>query len=158
MNRKLIAAIAVLFFSTMVMAQSSQTNDASILPTVKYFENKEGAIRGYDPVAYFNEGKAVKGDPQFTYSWSGSNWYFKDEANKKAFISTPVKYAPQYGGFCAYGTSENHLSPTEAKAFTIVNEKLYLNYSSKVKELWQKDIDKRIEKANAYWPVLVAQQ
>ena len=158
MNTKLIAAIAVLFFSTMVMAQTNQPNDPSILPTIKYFENKDGAIRGYDPVAYFTEGKAVKGDPQFTYSWSGSNWYFKDEVNKQAFILSPAKYAPQYGGYCAYGTSENHLSPTDPNAFTVVDNKLYLNYSNKVKELWQKDINKRIEKANVYWPVLLAQQ
>ena len=61
---------------------------------------------------------------------------------------------PQFGGFCAYGTSENHLSPTDPAAFTIVNNKLYLNYNSKVKEMWLKDSSLRIKKADAFWAAL----
>lgn len=154
MYKQFLAAMLSLFFSAITMAQS----DAKpIKAEIKYYENKEGAIRGYDPVAYFNESKAVKGNVQFQYEWSGSNWYFKDSANRDAFILSPEKYAPQFGGFCAYGTSENHLSPTDPAAFTIVNNKLYLNYNSKVKEMWVKDSSLCIKKADAFWPALNTQ-
>ncbi len=119
-----------------------------------YFVSNEGAIRGYDPVAYFKENKAVKGNKSFSCQWSGANWYFKDQANLDVFKSFPEKYAPQFGGYCAYGVSENHKSPTDPLAFTIVNDKLYLNYNAKVKAFWVKGMDERIGKGNLLWPVL----
>ena len=70
--------------------------------------------------------------------------------------ANPEKFAPQFGGYCAYGLSENHKSPTEPEAFTIVDDKLYLNYNLKVKELWKKDIPGRIKKANDFWPALMS--
>ncbi|MBC7936521.1 MAG: YHS domain-containing protein [Rhizobacter sp.] len=132
----------------------SQSASTVVPATVKYFTNKEGAIRGYDAVAYFTEGKAVKGNQPFIYNWNGSDWLFSSQANLDLFKADPVKYAPQFGGYCAYGVSENHQSPTDPAAFTIVEEKLYLNYSSKVKELWMKNRDERIKQANIYWPQL----
>jgi len=112
------------------------------------------AIRGYDPVAYFSENKPVEGSPDFSLTWQGSAWRFKDHRNLELFRQNPEKYAPQYGGYCAYGVSEDHKSPTEPAAFTIVNDKLYLNYSLKVKELWTKNRDERIVKADDLWTVL----
>lgn len=109
------------------------------------------AIRGYDPVAYFTDGKPVQGLPAFTYSWQGAEWRFKDKANLDLFKANPEKYAPQFGGYCAYGVSENHKSPTEPDAFTIVDDKLYLNYNLKVKEIWSRNRDERIVKANINW-------
>lgn len=118
------------------------------------FKTDGVAIRGYDPVAYFNDSAPVMGSKEFTYTWQGAVWQFKNEANRMAFKANPEKYAPQFGGFCAYGASENHKSPTEPDAFTIVNDKLYLNYNIKVKQLWLKDRDVRIEKAVANWATL----
>lgn len=119
------------------------------------FSSTDGvAIKGYDPVAYFTEGKAVKGNDNFSFQWSGSQWKFSSQANLNMFTSDPAKYAPQYGGFCAYGCSENHKSPTDPNAFTIVNKKLYLNYNLKVKELWITDTTSRIKAADAYWKSL----
>lgn len=147
--KKMFMTIACAFFIGAGFAQSA----AAPAPAA-YFENKEGAIRGYDPVAYFTYGKAVKGNTQLTCSWSGSNWYFDSQKNLDAFKADPEKYAPQFGGYCAYGVSENHKSPTDPQAFTIVDGKLYLNYSPKVKELWMKNRDERIKQANSYWPLL----
>jgi YHS domain-containing protein len=102
---------------------------------------KDGiAIRGYDPVAYFKQSKPVKGQETISYDWNGVKWLFSSEENKEDFKANPEKFAPQFGGYCAYGLSENHKSPTEPEAFTIVDDKLYLNYNLKVKELWKKDI------------------
>lgn len=139
--------LAMAFISISAVSQTS-TNPPS------YFANKEGAIRGFDPVAYFTEQKAVKGSTEFSYVWNGVTWYFTSDSNKKSFVENPEKYAPQFGGYCAYGVSEDHKSPTDPLAFTIVNNKLYLNYSNKVKELWMKQQPQRIEKANELWPAL----
>lgn len=112
------------------------------------------AINGYDAVAYFTESKPVEGKNDFSFDWNEAKWLFSSQVNLDAFKANPTKYAPQYGGFCAYGVSENHKSPTDPNAWTIVDDKLYLNYSKKVKELWSKDMPNRIQKANEFWPSL----
>ena len=127
----------------------------SIGQIANFFSNNKGAaIKGFDPVAYFQENKAIEGENTISYKWSGSIWKFTSEENLEKFKIQPEKYAPQYGGFCAYGASENHLSPTDPEAFTIVDSKLYLNYNKKVKELWIKNTEQRIQKANEYWLTL----
>ena len=120
----------------------------------EYFSSDGIAIRGYDPVAYFKESTPVMGSKDFSYTWQGVQWNFKDTGNLGLFKANPEKYAPQFGGYCAYGVSENHKSPTEPAAFTIVDDKLYLNYSLKVKEIWVKDTRGRIEKGKTYWASL----
>lgn len=116
---------------------------------------KDGAaIRGYDPVAYFKEAKPVKGNENLGYQWNEATWLFSSKANLDSFKLNPQKYAPQFGGYCAYGVSENHKAPTDPEAWTIVNDKLYLNYNPKVQTYWNKDRDKRIADANKNWLLL----
>ncbi len=110
------------------------------------------AIRGYDPVAYFAQSKAAKGNEKFVYQWNNANWYFASSENLELFKANPEKYAPQYGGYCAYGLSNGYKAPTSADAWTIDNGKLYLNYNLKVREDWNKDRQQRIEKADKNWP------
>lgn len=127
----------------------------SIFAQEKTIYQKNGvAINGYDPVAYFTDNMPVKGKETFSFDWNGAKWQFSSDTNLNLFKANPEKYAPQYGGFCAYGVSENHKSPTDPSAWTIVDEKLYLNYNPKVKELWTKDIPSRIKKANDYWVLI----
>jgi YHS domain-containing protein len=118
------------------------------------FNPSEKAIRGYDPVAYFTEGKSVKGNDNLTYHWKDANWYFSSAQNLNSFTKNPEKYAPQYGGYCAYGMSEGHKAPTDPDAWTIVDGKLYLNYSKDVKTKWIKNEKERIDKADKNWPQL----
>ncbi len=114
---------------------------------------KDGyAIRGYDAVAYFTESKSVKGSEQFSVSWNSATWLFSNDKNKESFKMNPEKYAPQYGGYCAYGLSRGYKATTEADAFTIVNGKLYLNYNLDVRSEWNKDQKGYIEKADKNWP------
>jgi YHS domain-containing protein len=120
-------------------------------PTNPYYQEKGIAIKGYDPVSYFTVQKAIAGDPAITFSWKGAQWQFSSIENLELFKKQPEKYAPQFGGYCAYGVSENHKSPTDPNAWTVVGEKLYLNYNLKVKELWSKDIPGRIQKADSNW-------
>jgi YHS domain-containing protein len=110
------------------------------------------AIKGYDAVAFFTERKPVVGNNGLSYSWKGAEWLFSSKENLESFSSDPEKYAPQYGGYCAYGTANGHKAPTETDTWTIVDDKLYFNYSSKVKEMWLKDQKALIEKADKNWP------
>jgi hypothetical protein len=119
-----------------------------------YFAKDSLAILGYDPVAYFTDNKAVKGDPGISYRWQDVTWLFSNVEHKTAFVSAPEKFAPQFGGFCAYGASEQHLSPTDPEAWTIHQHRLYLNYNKKVKNLWLPDTTKRIPAAEAYWKTI----
>lgn len=135
--------LVIILLTLSVTYSSAQTSN--------YFSLDGVAIRGYDPVAYFKENTPVEGSKQFSYSWEGTEWHFKNQENLNAFKSNPEKYAPQFGGYCAYGVSEDHKSPTEPAAFTIINDNLYLNYNQQVKKLWMKDTKARIEKAESNW-------
>ena len=115
------------------------------------------AIKGYDAVAFFVQGRPVAGTNSFSYSWKGAEWFFSSKDNLESFSSDPEKYAPQYGGYCAYGTANGHKAPTETDTWTIVDKKLYFNYSSKVKEMWLKNQKALIEKANKNWPSVKVQ-
>ncbi|MEW5975994.1 MAG: YHS domain-containing (seleno)protein [Acidobacteriota bacterium] len=115
-------------------------------------DSKNVALKGHDPVAYFSEGKPVKGQSQYQHEWMGAKWFFSSAENRDAFAANPEKYAPQYGGYCAYGVSEGHKAPIDPAAWSIVDGKLYLNYSLDVRKSWQKDIPGRIAKANEHWP------
>ncbi|MDE2924644.1 MAG: YHS domain protein [Acidobacteriota bacterium] len=113
------------------------------------------AIRGYDPVAYFTEGKAVKGEKDFTLGWQGADWRFANADNRDLFSEDPEKYAPQYGGYCAWAVSRNYTAPTDPDAFTLVDGKLYLNYNKRVMRQWLEDRDRNIEQADENWPAVL---
>lgn len=115
------------------------------------FSTSEGAIRGYDPVAYHLEGKPVPGSSEFVHDWNGASWRFASAANRDAFAAEPERYAPQYGGFCAYGTSRGYKVSTQPEAFAIVDGKLYLNYSKPVQVTWDKDRPGHIRTADDNW-------
>ena len=118
------------------------------------FSTKDGAIRGYDPVAYFRDGKPVKGSPQFMHEWMGTQWRFANAANRDAFAAEPSKYAPQYGGYCAWAVSQGYTAEIDPDAWTIKDGKLYLNYSKSVQATWAKDIPGNIAKGDRNWPEL----
>jgi YHS domain-containing protein len=140
--KKSIAIVSLLISSTL-FAQKAEV-----------FQFSNQAIRGYDPVAYFLDGKAVKGDKNFKFHWKDADWYFSSKQNLNLFTKNPEQYAPQYGGYCAYGMSEGHKAPTDPDAWTIVDGKLYLNYSQDVRTDWRKSEKERIDKANKNWPQL----
>lgn len=116
------------------------------------FATSDGAIRGYDPVAYFTEGKPTKGNNDYTFEWMGEKFKFASAENLALFEADPEKYAPQYGGYCAYAVSEGYTASTVAEAWTVVDDKLYLNYSLGVRSRWAKNIPSRIDAANENWP------
>lgn len=113
------------------------------------------AIKGYDPVAYFTENAAVKGDRDYTYHWNGADWRFSSKQNLDLFVANPTQYAPQYGGYCAWAVSKGYTAKIDPEAWNIVEGKLYLNYSQSVKQTWQQDISGNIAKGDASWPTLL---
>ncbi len=116
------------------------------------FSTDGKAIRGYDPVAFFKQSMPVKGADSLAYTWKDTQWLFSSKENLESFKANPEQYSPQYGGYCAYGTSAGHKSPTQTDTWTIVDNKLYFNYNSKVKDMWMKDQKALIEKADQQWP------
>ena len=112
------------------------------------------AIKGYDPVAYFVDGRAVLGVPTFAHRWQDAEWRFASAANRDLFAADPAKYAPQYGGFCAYAASKGAIADTDPTAFGVVGDKLYLNFSHQALGLWRQDVPGNIGKADANWPSL----
>lgn len=139
--KKILLSIGVILF--VCFAASAQQNEI--------FVKDNAAINGYDAVAYFKEGKPVKGSTGFTVVYKGANWLFANKANADLFKATPEKYEPQYGGYCAYGCSQGHKAKTSPDAWTIVDGKLYLNYNNDVKAIWSKDQQGYIKKADTNW-------
>jgi YHS domain-containing protein len=113
------------------------------------------AIQGYDPVAFFTQGKPVKGDAKFQSSYKGAVYYFASADDKAAFEGNPAKYEPQFGGFCAYGVSQGHLAPVKIEATQIVNGRLLMQYDLDVKKEFNKDQAGNLAKADKNWPGLV---
>jgi YHS domain-containing protein len=116
------------------------------------FIHSDAAIGGYDPVAYFTEGKPVKGDKNFSYSWQDADWYFSSAQNLESFKASPEKYAPQYGGYCAFGMANGYKAKTEPDAWSIVDDKLYLNYNTEVRNMWKQKQKEHIGTADKNWP------
>ena len=112
------------------------------------------AINGYDPVGYFTEGKPITGTEEHTSQWNGVTWRFSSASNKSSFDANPEKYAPQYGGYCAYAVAKNAKAKTVPEAFSIVGDKLYLNFSLGVRSRWEADTNGYIKQADANWPGL----
>ena len=116
------------------------------------------AIRGYDTVAYFTDGKPVKGEEQYSTEWTGAKWLFASQEHLDLFNADPEQYAPQYGGYCAYGVAQDNLVKIEPDLWTIVDGKLYLNYDEKFNNEWKKDIPGYIKTADAEFPKLLEEK
>lgn len=110
------------------------------------------AVSGYDPVAYFREGKPVEGSSAFEAEHEGYTYRFSNQANLDDFNADPAAFAPQYGGYCAWAVSQGYTASADPDNWTIVDGKLYLNYNDDVQSTWETDIPGFIEKADGNWP------
>jgi YHS domain-containing protein len=109
------------------------------------------AIKGYDPVAYFTENKAIKGSDEFTHRWLGATWNFASAEHMEMFKADPINYLPQYGGYCAASMKDSATYEADPEAWRIVDGMLYLNYSTRLMTKWAKDIPGNISVANEKW-------
>ncbi|MCH7816224.1 MAG: YHS domain-containing protein [Proteobacteria bacterium] len=115
-----------------------------------FFSSK--AIRGYDVVAYFTEGMPVEGSNQFSFDYMGAQWKFSSQQHLDMFRVDPEMYAPQYGGYCAYAMANGDTASAEPDLWTIVEGKLYLNYSRRINARWKEDRANYIQQADIIWP------
>lgn len=139
-----LARLALLLWITLAAGPRAWAGD--------YFEKGGVAIRGYDPVAYFTIGKPVKGTAAHRFEYRGSVFLLSSAAHRAAFARDPEKYAPQYGGYCAFGVAGGYKAAIDPAAFSIVDGKLYLNYNRDVQKQWAKDAAGFIGKADRAWP------
>jgi len=109
------------------------------------------AVKGTDVVAYFTDAKPEKGLPEFSYKWMGTTWQFANANHLELFKANPEKYAPQYGGYCAYAVSKNETASITPKNWKIVDGKLYLNHLF-AQTPWEKNIPENIQKGDKNWP------
>lgn len=135
----------------MLMSAFAATPALAGKPEV-FKDAKQVAINGYDPVAYFTMEKPVAGTAEHDSMYMGATFLFASAENKALFDADPTRYAPQYGGYCAYAVSKGYTAKTDPDAWSIVDGKLYLNYSRAVRSLWSVNIPANIEKADANWP------
>ncbi|MBU2644003.1 YHS domain-containing protein [bacterium] len=113
------------------------------------------AVGGYDTVAYFTEGRPVKGLKAFKTKYKGANWYFSSRENLETFQDNPTRYAPQYGGYCAWAVANGDTAKGDPLQWTIHNNKLYLNYNEEIKNKWLDNIETFITRGDANWPGVI---
>ncbi len=141
MKNTLLLVVA-LFLAPGVFAQTE---------TKAVYATQAGAIKGYDPVAYFTQNKPVKGKTDISFDWNGTVWHFASAEHRDLFKQSPEKYAPQYGGWCAYGWAQGYPAKIEPEAWSIVDGKLYLNYNLSVQTDWNKKQSAYIQTADKNW-------
>ena len=128
------------------------------LPITPVNTSSEGAVKGYDPIGYFTEKRPVKGVAEFEYVWNGTKWRFASAEHRAMFKIDPDKYAPKYGGYCAYAVSQGKIADIDPEAWTIFEGRLYLNLNKDVQRLWEKDMKEYIRKAEVNWPRMISKK
>lgn len=113
------------------------------------------AIQGYDPVAYFNQSKPVEGSAQFSHEWNDAVWHFANAENLAAFQAEPERYAPQFGGYCAFAVANGYTARTDPAAWHIEDGKLYLNFDNATRDQWLAARTELIPNAHANWPRVI---
>ncbi len=143
--RVIVMTLALLFSGWVAAADQIYTG---------FFSNK--ALGGFDTVAFFTDGKPVKGQSEFKTEYKGATWLFSSQQHLDLFNADPEKYAPQYGGYCAWAVgAKNDLAPGDPKYWHIVDNKLYLNYNQSVQNDWLEDVGGFIASGDKNWPGLV---
>ncbi len=142
----LFAAVAIVLATALGGAQAAQ--EVNI--------NDGYAVHGYDVVAYFTVGQPTVGNDRYTADYHGATYRFASAAHRDTFAADPAKYAPQYGGFCAFGTSVGRKFDGDPHAWRIVDGKLYLNLNKKVQARWLQDPEGYIRGADHNWPIIAS--
>lgn len=141
----------ILMIASLVLAAAALQAQAAEPPVFTGIV-KGVAVGGYDAVAYFVDGKPVKGRQDIALEHGGATWRFATAANRDTFKAEPAKYVPQYGGYCAWAVSQGYTAKGDPNAWTVAGGKLYLNYDKSVQSTWEKDIPGHVGKADVNWP------
>ena len=143
-----IASFSVLFLtlSTNVLAGED--------PIYTSFLSNE-AVGGFDVVTYFESDGPQEGKDKYSYDYLGAEWLFVSQENLEKFKQNPEKYAPQYGGYCAYAAALGSTAKGEPDQWHIHENKLYLNYDANIKDRWVRDKENYIVQGDANWPKIL---
>jgi hypothetical protein len=114
------------------------------------------ALQGFDPVAYWTSGQPTPGSPSFEHRWNNAVWRFATTENREQFAKDPARYAPEFGGYCAYAVSRGYTADIDPNAWRIVDGRLYLNYSKRVQKRWEEDVPGNIAKGRQNWAGVLA--
>ena len=154
-----IAAVALFALAPLTLQGQETTKDGQAMAGMgKRLVNVDGdnvAIKGYDPVAYFQQQKPVKGSSAHQVTFGGSIFYFASPENQKLFEQDPAKYAPQFGGFCGWAASQNYVYPADPEIWQIQDGRLILNAAKSAQEKYNADPAGNLVKADRNWPGLV---
>nr|WP_297348045.1 YHS domain-containing (seleno)protein [uncultured Glaciecola sp.] len=151
---KLLTAAALVMAFTVSSCGLIPSQAESSINAINVDESRL-AIKGYDPVAYFTEAKPVLGSSQFTAEHFGATYHFSSAQHQSLFQGNPNKYAPQYGGYCAFGVSKEYKFDIDPEAWAVVDDKLYLNLNKKVQARWLPNQDELIVDADTIWTQIV---
>jgi YHS domain-containing protein len=155
LNRRATALLATAALAAAAGPAHAAEPPINTLKNSLFGGRTDTAINGYDTVAYFTDNKPVKGQDAYVQTWMGAKWRFASQAHLDLFKAAPEKYAPQFGGYCAYGVTQDHLVKVEPEQFTIRDGKLYLNYDAGVQAIWAKDPAGYIKTAEAKFQTLL---
>jgi YHS domain-containing protein len=148
--RTLSVSLALAVFG---IAGAAAFSAAHAQPKPATFAKRGIAVGGYDVTSYFvGNGAPVKGSAQFAATYQGATYHFANAANRDAFRATPARYAPQYGGYCAWAVSQGYTAPGRPQFYRVVDGKLYLNFNGSVQTKWEKNIPGFIRDATKNWP------
>ena len=147
---RMLSGVSVgLFFATVVVLPASAGDFESV--------NKDSssvAIEGYDSVAYFTMSRPVEGKGEFKHVWRDAEWRFSSAEHRDMFAGDPERYAPRYGGYCAFGMAMGYVVRIDPEAWVIVEDKLYLNYDEGFAEDFENNAPKEIARADENWEKL----
>jgi YHS domain-containing protein len=149
--RKLLAA-AVLALTTLLAAEPAHAEQAPVHTALF----SRVAVDGYDPVAYFTDGRPVRGATQHRITHQGYEYRFASAEHLATFRANPARYLPQYGGYCAWAVSNGYTAAGNPQNWRIVDGRLYLNYNDEIQHRWEQDIPGHIRNANANWPSVLS--
>jgi YHS domain-containing protein len=139
------------FFLLLFFASKAQKYNGHYFNNV----NENGVILdGYDAVAFFTDNKPVKGDANFQYSHEDAIYYFASQEHLELFKANPGKYAPQFGGWCAYAVSLGRIAPIDVNTFSIVNDRLVVQHNQRAVNGWNKNVPANLALADKYWPAV----
>lgn len=127
----------------------------AVLPLVAQNINvdKDGfAVKGYDPVAYFLQGKPVQGHKEIAFLYKGATYLFSSTENREIFRKTPLQYIPQYNGYCAWAVKQGYIADINPKAWVISQSRLFLNYNRTYQKRFEKNLQENIKQADVNWP------
>jgi hypothetical protein len=153
--RQIARQAAALLASILVAACAANAGEMPQVRTVDEIDLQQGfALKGYDPVAYFAEGGPAAGNTAIRYRWRSATWLFSTEEHRKTFIADPARYAPQFGGYCAFAVSRGTTADGDPLQWAVVDDKLYVNTNAFAMQLWDKDRPGNIRAGNSNWPLI----